>query len=182
METDILETVLKDVSEDQKENNRIIVDLSGKVTGLTEKVSAFEENQQKIKVVAPPADTSPIENIAAKYFLEYCRLLEGQPKKIVRQFRLVLFPESNTDRYYKIVFGRLIPWSYGLIAAIFLISLGKQYVSSWSDAQERRYYYEVYMNAWDQLDKSSDKAGRQKMKDIMQKAVNSIEKKNNAHY
>jgi hypothetical protein len=62
------------------------------------------------------------------------------------------------------------------------MSLGKQYASSWSGAQERRYYYEVYMNAWDQLDKSLDKSGRQKMKDIMQKAVNDTEKKNNAHY
>jgi len=182
METVIFETVLKDVLEEQKTNNQTIQELTSKVVVLTEKVSSFEENQQKLKIVAPPTDTSPIEKIAAQYFLEYCRLLEAQPKKVVRQFRLVLFPESNTDRYYKIIFGRLIPWSYGLVAALLLISLGKQYASSWSSVQERRYYYEVYQNAWDQLDKSLDKPGRQKMKDILQKVVNDVEKKNNAHF
>jgi hypothetical protein len=55
--------------------------------------------------------------------------------------------------------------------------LGKQYVSSWSEVRERRYYYEVYVDAWDRLDKSQDKAGRQKMKEILQKAVNEHEKK-----
>jgi len=182
METTILETVLKEVLEEQQTNNQSIQELTGKVALLSNKVSAFEENQQKIKITAPAADTSRLEKIAATHFLEYCRLLEAHPKKIVRQFRLVLFPEFNTDRYYKIVFGRLIPWSFGMIAALLLISLGKQCASSWSDAQERRYYYEVYRNAWDRLETSMDKAGKQKMKDIMQKAVNEIEKENNAHH
>jgi len=182
MQTATLETVLKEVLEEQQTNNQSIQELTSKVAMLINKVSAFEENQQNLKITAPPADTSRLEKIAANHFLEYCRLLEAHPKNIVRQFRLVLFPESNTDRYYKIVFGRLIPWSFGLIAVLLLISLGKQYTSSWSNVQERRYYYEVYRNAWDQLDKSLDKSGRQKMKDIMQKAVNDVEKKNNAHY
>jgi hypothetical protein len=182
MEVSILEPVLTEVLEDQKALNQSVKDLASKVSGLVDKVSGFEESQRKLKIIAPAADTSKMEQTADKYFFEYCRLLEAQPKKIVRQFRLVLFPESNTDRYYKIVFGRLIPWTYGLVAAMLLISLGKQSVSSWSDAQERRYYFDVYKNAWDRLDKSLGDSGRQKMRDIMQKAVNDEEKEKNAHF
>jgi len=177
MEPKILETVLTEVLEELKNNSQAILELTGEVTVLKEKVSAFEKKQEQLQIIAPPADTARIEKVAGNYFLEFYRLVEAQPKKVVRQFRLVLFPETNTDRYYKIVFGRLIPWSFGLAAAFFLVSLGKQYVSSWSAVQERRYYFEVYRDAWDRLDKSMDKPGRQKMKEIMQKAVNEHENK-----
>ena len=177
METKILETVLTEVLEELKNNSQAILELTGEVTVLKEKVSVFEKKQEQLQIIAPPADTAPIEKVAENYFLEFYRLVEAQPKKVVRQLRLVLFPETNTDRYYKIVFGRIIPWSYGLAAVFFLISLGKQYVSSWSEVQERRSYYEIYMDAWDRLDKSLDKTGRQKMKEVMQKAVNEHEKK-----
>jgi len=177
MEPKILETVLTEVLEELKNNTQAILELTEEVTVLKEKVSVFEKKQEQLQIIAPPADTAPIEKVAENYFLEFCRLVEAQPKKVVRQFRLVLFPETNTDRYYKIVFGRIIPWSYGLAAVFFLISLSKQYVSSWSEVQERRNYYEIYMDAWDRLDKSLDKPGRQKMKEVMQKAVNEHEKK-----
>jgi hypothetical protein len=177
MEPKIIETVLTEVLNELKDNNQAILELTGKMTTLGDKVAAFEKNQEQLKIVAPPANTAPIEKLAENYFLKFYRLVEAQPKKVVRQFRLVLFPETNTDRYYKIVFGRIIPWSYGLAAVFFLISFGKQYVSSWSEIQERRNYYEIYMDAWDRLDKSLDKTGRQKMKEIMQKAVNEHEKK-----
>lgn len=177
IELERIQIVLNDVLDDLKVTNQSILEVTGKVAALSEKVAAFEKKQENLHIVAPLADTAPLEKTAQYYFLEFCRIVEAQPKKVVRQFRLVLFPESNTDRYYKIVFGRLVPWSYGLVAALLLISLGKQYVNSWSSVQERRYYYEVYMDAWDQLDKSLDKPGRQKMKDIMQKVVNDVEKK-----
>lgn len=177
MESQIIETVLKDILDELNGTTQAIQELARKVTAVEEKVSAFEKKQENLQIVAPPADTAPIEKIARNYFLEFCRIVDAQPKKVVRQFRLVLFPETHTDRYYKIVFGRLIPWSYGLVAAILLISLGQRCIISWSGAQERRYYYEVYMHAWDQLDKSLDKAGRQKMKDILQKTVNEQERK-----
>jgi len=177
MEPKILETVLTEVLEELKNNSQAILELTEEVTVLKEKVSVFEKKQEQLQIIAPPADTAPIEKVAENYFLEFCRLVEAQPKKVVRQLRLVLFPEYNTDRYYKIVFGRIIPWSFGLAAVFFLVSLGKQYVSSWSEVQERRYYYEVYSEAWDRLDKSQDKDGRQKMKDILQKVVNKHEKK-----
>src|SRR6187402_1774892 len=104
METEVLETVLKDVLDDLKNNHQVLQELTGKVAALDEKIATFEKKQEQLQIVAPPVDTAPIEQMAGNYFQKFCRILEAQPKKVIREFRLVLFPETNTDRYYKIVF------------------------------------------------------------------------------
>ncbi|HVU57727.1 MAG TPA: hypothetical protein VHD83_21845 [Puia sp.] len=169
METVVLETVLKELLQEQQTNNQIIVDLTGKVAVLTEKVSSFEENQQKLKIVAPPADTSGIEKIAARYFLEFCRLLEAQPKKVVRQVRFLFFPETNTDRYYKIIFGRLLPWGLLFVVAGYLFSLGKRYIDRSTDMQKSRYKYEVYQETLEAADSVLSKTDREKLHVVFKK-------------
>lgn len=169
MEIQTLEIVLRDVLEEQQTNNQVILDLTVKVAALTEKVSVFEETQQKLKIVAPPADTSPIEKIAAQHFLEYCRLLEAQPKKIVRQVRILLFPETNTDYYYKIIFGRLLPWGLLFVVAVYLFSLGTHYIDRSTDIQESRYRYEVYKETLERLDTILTKTEREKLCAIFMK-------------
>jgi len=169
MEIQTLEIVLKDVLEEQKASNEVILELSGKVAVLTEKVSGFEENQQKLKIVAPPANTSPIEKIAAQYFSEYCLLLEAQPKKVVRQLRILLFPETNTDYYYKIIFGRLTPWGGLFVVAAFLISLATHYIDQSTVVQESKYKYEIYQETLNRADSLLPKADRDKLRAIFKK-------------
>ena len=169
METAIFETVLKDVLDEQQCNNKSIQELTNKVTVLIDKVSAFEENQQKITITAPPADTSRLEKIAATHFLEYCRLLQAYPKKIVRQFRFLLFPETNTDYYYKIIFGRLIPWGGLFVVAAFLISLATHYIDRSTVIQERKYKYEVFQETLNRADSTLPKADRDKLQAIFKK-------------
>jgi hypothetical protein len=169
MEIQTLEIVLKDVLEEQKTNNQVIVELSGKVAVLTEKVSGFEEKQETLKIVAPPADTSPIEKVAAQHFLEYCRLLQAHPKKIVRQFRFLFFPETNTDYYYKIIFGRLIPWGGLFVVAAFLISLAYHFIDQSTLVQVSKYRYEIYQETLDRADTVLSKADREKLHTLLKK-------------
>jgi len=179
MDLDILETVLKDILEDLKVNNEIVQELTTRTGSLEDKILAFEKMLEKSKIVAPPADTKTLQDIAQNYFREFCRIVEAQPKNVVNESRFMLFPETNTDRYYKIVFGRLIPWSYGMVAALLLISLGKQYIRSRVEERERRYYYEVYTRAWKLLEDTTDKKGRKKMEEVLQKSVDEAEKSGN---
>ena len=46
--------------------------------------------------------------------------LDKVPKSAVRQLRILLFPEINSEGYYKIVFGRLIPWAFGFMLATYI--------------------------------------------------------------
>ncbi len=39
------------------------------------------------------------------------------PVPIIRQYRFLLFPETNQGQYYKIVFGRLLPWGLAFMSA-----------------------------------------------------------------
>jgi hypothetical protein len=50
--------------------------------------------------------------------------LNKVPTFITKQIRILLFPETNQGQYYKIVFGRLIPWGICLVVITYLYSLG----------------------------------------------------------
>ena len=71
MEPKILETVLTEVLEELKNNSQAILELTEEVTVLKEKVSVFEKKQEQLQIIAPPADTAPIEKVAENYFLEF---------------------------------------------------------------------------------------------------------------
>jgi hypothetical protein len=50
--------------------------------------------------------------------------LDELPKISQRQFRILLFPETNQGQYYKIVFGRLIPWGLAFMVATYIFITG----------------------------------------------------------
>ncbi|HEX8377127.1 MAG TPA: hypothetical protein VF602_04870 [Pedobacter sp.] len=77
--------------------------------------------------------------------------LEKEPKPIVKSYRFLLFPETNAGTYYKIVFGRLIPWGMLFVAITCLFSLSQQSIKAWEAYQyneraERCVRAWVYMN------------------------------------
>jgi len=172
MENEILETVLKEMLEEQKKANDLTDEQNKKLGQLTQTVEKFEQRLDQVNVIAPPADTGPIQTILKKELQTMNLILENQPKSVIRQARLVLFPETNPDRYYKIVFGRLIPWVISISVVFFLIPLGKQYIDTRTQLQRRRYYFEVYRDAWERLDSTLGKPDRLKMKQALQKSVN----------
>lgn len=52
-------------------------------------------------------------------------------KNIKREFRFLLFPEINQEKYYRIVFGRLIPWALAFTTIIFLFFIVKISIENW---------------------------------------------------
>jgi len=172
MEIEILDTVLKDMLEEQKKANDLTQEQNKKLASLTENTETFDRRLDQLKIIAPPADTTPIQTILKKELQTMNQILANQPKSVIRQVRLILFPETNPDRYYKIVFGRLVPWVIFICTAICLIPLGEQYIRTRAELQQRRYYFEVYQDAWGRLDSTSTRLERLKMKQILQKSVN----------
>jgi hypothetical protein len=49
----------------------------------------------------------------------------------LKQYRFLLFPEANQGQYYKIVFGRLIPWGILLMGLVFLFALAQKGLDVW---------------------------------------------------
>lgn len=67
--------------------------------------------------------------------------LRKQPVPVHKQLRILLFPETNQEQYYKIVFGRLIPWGFGFIVMTYLFIWGYKAVGT----------YQLYLNHIDQV-------------------------------
>jgi len=67
--------------------------------------------------------------------------LKKQPVPVHKQWRVLLFPETNQGQYYKIVFGRLIPWGFGFMALTYLFICGYKAAAT----------YQLYQDHLDQV-------------------------------
>ena len=93
--------------------------------------------------------------------------LDNWPKPIHKQIRFLLFPETNQGQYYKIVFGRLIPWGLAFMVATYIFITGYKAIEIY------RYNEDVsqsvhYERAWLYLQQHSKK----KMLNAMDEAYN----------
>jgi len=80
--------------------------------------------------------------------------LEKQTPSKSKNNRVLLFPENNPGQYYKIVFGRLIPWLSGLIILtyIFIISYRAIEIYRYNVISKNASHYE---KAWIYLKKNA---------------------------
>lgn len=104
--------------------------LAEKDKQLQSLIKLFEEKYKTIQVVAPKPDTKEVEQMLAAGLDRLSTAFENGPKPVTRNWRFILFPETNTDNCYKMVFARLIPWCFAMIAAWFLFSLAEDALSS----------------------------------------------------
>jgi hypothetical protein len=61
--------------------------------------------------------------------------LNKQPVPVNKQWRVLLFPETNQGQYYKIVFGRLIPWGLGFVILTYLFICGYKAIDKYQSEQ-----------------------------------------------
>lgn len=73
--------------------------------------------------------------------------LNKVPTSITKQIRILLFPETNQGQYYKIVFGRLIPWGICLVVITYLYSLGGKAIDAYGQHMQNEQSAH-YQRAW----------------------------------
>lgn len=73
--------------------------------------------------------------------------LNNIPRSATKQLRILLFPETNQGQYYKIVFGRLIPWGICLLILTYIYSLGGKALDAYGQRQEN-IQAAHYQRAW----------------------------------
>jgi hypothetical protein len=171
MEPKVLETVMNELLDEQKRTNELLEQETAQQKEIGKKVEGFDDKLGKVQLVVPAIDTGPIVSLMEQHFEKITKILEAQPKNVVHQRRYLLFPENNTGHYYKIIFGRLIPWAIVIIIFAFLLNLGNSYLEKQSEIANRRYYYETFVDAWDRLDSTIGPAGRKKMDQALKAAV-----------
>ena len=93
----------------------------------------------------------------------------SQPKSIVRQFRILLFPEQNAGKYYRLVFGRLLFWMMIFLLATYLFALSKHFIDNWAVIKEKQLEKTQYEKAWNYLYQHQNKQGKKKMEEAWEK-------------
>jgi hypothetical protein len=61
--------------------------------------------------------------------------LKKHPVPVNKQWRVLLFPETNQGQYYKIVFGRLIPWGLAFVILTYLFIYSYKAIDKYQSEQ-----------------------------------------------
>ncbi len=108
IEKETLGLVLEEFIQEQKTTNQTINDLIAAVNTICGKVDDFKKELDKPKAVSVMTDTKPIQQIMQKGLIDVKLMIGAQPKSIIRNFQILLFPEQDAKLFYKVVFSR---WS-----------------------------------------------------------------------
>jgi hypothetical protein len=179
-----LTDVLTNLTEESKEIKNFIEKQQKKEEekdqAIKDLISSFENKYKSIQVIAPKPDMTTT-NTALNHGLNNVnstldrkldiikQSIEAGPKPITRQFRFLLFPETNAGYYYKIVFSRLIPWGFLFIIVIYLLSIGQKSIEAWQAHQYNKEGNQC-IAAWNEVYAHESKAGRKAMNRAMVKA------------
>jgi len=171
VETDSLEIVLNEFSEEQKSHTKSIGDLVIAVNGLTEKFKQFEEKLDKPKEITVSTDTKPVEDIVKKGVTQMHLLVSGQPKSVTKKYQLLLFPEQDAKLFYKIVFGRWFMWLVIIVFLNFLYDWAIHWSDNNKEIEMQQLQNDRFTNAWYYLYKGSKKDVRKLMDSAWVKSI-----------
>lgn len=110
------QSFIKSINSKLSEKDKIIADCNEQVPAL---INSFENKYANLQVQAPKPDLSSINTSLASGLMTIKEAIEQGPKPVIRQFRLMLFPEQvRSAEYYGIMLTRLI---LGLLGLVFLV-------------------------------------------------------------
>ena len=153
MENEIIETVLTEVIDEQKQSN-LLAQKNGQF--LAEQVLILKRIEEKFAM-----QNEELKNFVISKMEGFSSLVESQARPVKREFRILLFPEHGTTNYYKIVFGRIFFWLVLLCITKYAYLLGDKWLTA-------EYENNKYHKAWETLYKHQTKADQK----LMQKVFN----------
>ena len=149
-----LETVKKG-SEEQKE---LLHELLEKIDGLEKRLI-----DQK-PVPLPRLNTAPIETAIVKGIIRLQQTVEAQPKTVIHQRRILLFPEYNAQEYFKTVIARLSLAVITVIITTFLFLLCEQFITDWYAVHSQEKQLNEYKQYFQYLESKDKKKVKQTSK------------------
>ena len=146
---------IEELNERMDSNDEIVDRLVKKNTEMEKLVAKITENPVPDYSVAIDALLSEVREIKQNNKRdEELRLLKQinekmnkVPTSVTKQIRILLFPETNQGQYYRIVFGRLIPWGICLVVITYLYSLGGKAIDAYGQHKENQQSAH-YQRAW----------------------------------
>ncbi|WP_462267753.1 hypothetical protein [Mucilaginibacter sp.] len=136
-------------------NDEIVDNLVKKNTEMEKQITRITENpvpDYSIAINTILAEVKEIkqnikQNEELTLLKQIYEKLNKMPTCITKQIRIVLFPETNQGQYYKIVFGRLIPWGLCFVVLTYLYSLGGKAIDAYGQHKQNEQSAH-YQRAW----------------------------------
>jgi hypothetical protein len=170
MEKEKLELVLEDVLDELKTMNNAMQEHKQQAVQLKEAFYAYEEKANELKQVSSVSvDIKPIEATINEAMIKIQHDLNQQSRPLIRQWRVLLFPEQYGKEYYKVIF-RFIMWMTSVCIGCFLFSLSKQALDDAKEIKLRQLENSQYKNAWNYMYNKESKQGKRKMEDAWQRS------------
>ena len=154
MDKDIMETVLTEMLEEQKQSNLLNRENTQAIMELVKRVSAIEKKQDQQSLSPVSIDSNKIERVMSENTGKIINFIAEQPKEFVQHKRILLFPEHGAAEYYKLVYGRLFKWMAIIIIACFLFQFGKDFIAAY---QEKGWYKDGYEQLLKEKEENTNK-------------------------
>lgn len=130
MNEQIFTDVLNDILDELQQSNRSLKILQTTINDLQEKTTGFEQKLIDQQVIAPPADTAPIQELTEKAIQTIQQdvkkqlnvistIVEAQPKSVIKQWRLCFFPDNDHRGNYKHLINNL---TWALVGIAFILA------------------------------------------------------------
>lgn len=150
MEKEIIETVLIEILDEQKQTN-LLIENNNKL------LQNFDEKLKKQQDIHKDAILIRLNSIMEQ--------LSTHSKPVKKEFRILLFPEQGTVNYYKVVFGRIFFWLVILCITKYAYLLGDKWVSKSLEINK-------YQRAWETYYLKQNKKGQKAMEEILKEPLN----------
>jgi len=170
-----LKEVLIEILEDHKGIKSFMEDQQQSINDrdqvIKDLILGFEQKFSNLKIVSPKPDLTEMNTILINGLTEVNQILKSKPVPVIKQVRFLLFPETNTERYYKITFGRLLPWLAVVLIATYLFSLGQQWISDWQSTKEQEMEMNTSAKAWNSLYQNANTKDKKALDKLWQKNI-----------
>ena len=160
MNEEVLKTVLSEILEEQKMlniNNGLITKA---VEDFFEKLSDFENKLSNTKESIGAGQQVINANLQRLKII-----IEDQPKQVIHEKRILLFPETYKQEFYKIVLGKVVKLIAIILVTLFAFFLLKDLLIQ----QDNR----KYKPAWEWLYQYQSNKGKAVMDSVMFTLTNS---------
>lgn len=151
MDNEIVESVLRDILEEQRAGIQATKEINTRIEVLAVQVEGLSQKFDQQKHIVPPGNSRLVQALVDNGIKRMEEIVSQQPKSVVRQYRFLLFPEMYADNYYRIVFGRLLFWMMIFVVATYLFMLGKHGIESWTLVKQKEAETNQYKKAWHYL-------------------------------
>ncbi len=138
MESEIIETVLKEILEEIRIIHQENAEKENYAADIRDKIQLLEKALYRQEIKQPEINLLPLQLQLDSSTKSIGKAIREQPKNVIRKIQILLFPESGAREYYGLVFGRLFFWMMMFLLATYMFSLAKQFIDNWKEVTERK--------------------------------------------